>query len=390
MWWFCYVKYFTREQRIKFLEIYPDVESRSLLVIFYVLGQNQSSLNPFSEKDLLIVLEELVELWHYDFTKHDCIGFCFYNKMYSFDIIKYFVDCGLEFKPEHASYTLMLGENILNLMIGQGFDPDILASKLLSNLRTEHEFIFNKLLFFAKMDFDLTGHFIDVNFNTNFIQQNLHHNIADFHSHYMKQDHVSDVDMEHPYWADLCDFVTENFFGTMTCGNWYTWVKFFDQDQLIKLKEIVHDISKYEYKIVYHVITFDNAKAITQLDKFVDVWGFDYGKYDYLAVCFLYKICFYPLIKYFVDHGAIFNLGHFETILSMDEQIINSIIDQGFEPGNLIPHMLKSIKENYKHIFTCLHFVSKLGVNLTNHILSNDSDLPELEPADYTLIEAVD
>jgi hypothetical protein len=157
--WYYFVIYFTRDHLIKFLDICPNVLEVQADVVHGII-QIKKSLHK-TEQDLLKRLDELTELWAYDYSKDNYISMCLRKDVHSIPILKYFMDRGSTFEEDHAKYAFHVKEDVLNFMMENGMDADKLASATIKYITFAHRSISDRLKFFARQNLDMTGHLLE-------------------------------------------------------------------------------------------------------------------------------------------------------------------------------------------------------------------------------------
>jgi hypothetical protein len=166
--WYLYVKNFTRDHMIKFLEVCTDVQICKISVVSELIlnesGHERKKLDG-SSVDIFTRLDELVELWHYDYSEFDCIGIVVDNFSEAGDedykLIKYFLDHGSQLNQHHGKAAFYLSNDAVNLLLDRGLDPNEMLSCIVQDMRDDNENIFEKLRLFAKLNLDITGHFLE-------------------------------------------------------------------------------------------------------------------------------------------------------------------------------------------------------------------------------------
>jgi hypothetical protein len=163
--WYAYLKYFTRDQMMLFIETFPNAINFFGKIIDHILEYKDANEN-------IKQFESLIEGWGctYDkFEEYDCIAKCLDLTVTSFSrfrvrkLIEYLLQLGLVFQKHHISRALAFGENMIQLMLDNGVDSNDIVATFCQILSSKFPIHFKNLKFLSQIGVDLIGHIQETN-----------------------------------------------------------------------------------------------------------------------------------------------------------------------------------------------------------------------------------
>jgi hypothetical protein len=176
--WVVYVRYFEKDELALFLELGIDVHKFIKDVISHLLEPNfmtgsfivhtdeghyyqptESIEKMKSPEYTTVKLQELAEIWQYNYASIDCIQLCLdINNGPSICALKYFLENGLSFQLSHIKNNL--STEIITLMVQNGLDIQEIALAHVEKFRDEKKSYYQTFCEFAKCGVDLTELFL--------------------------------------------------------------------------------------------------------------------------------------------------------------------------------------------------------------------------------------
>jgi hypothetical protein len=159
--WPEYVIKFTRDQVAGFVDICFDVQVYKKRIVLGIINASKYYKgDKFSQ--ITTRLDELIELWNYDYEDIDCIRMCIDFSDSNYLLIKYFSDNGAQVNKKHAEGISYANMNVLNLLLDKGLDPDDAFRDIIEGMRYEYPEVFEQLHLFAKLNTDMISHILEI------------------------------------------------------------------------------------------------------------------------------------------------------------------------------------------------------------------------------------
>jgi hypothetical protein len=164
--WISYIKYFTKDEMMLFIEAYPNA-------VMYIKNVIVNILEYVEElEDMVKLLESLLEAWgcSYDkFEEFDCIAVCLTFMITSrtiplaCNLVEYFLDKGSTFKKHHTYNAVKFGEPMIQLMLDNGVNLNDITAAFFQRFRDTNSDQFKTLKFLSQTNADLYGHIQETN-----------------------------------------------------------------------------------------------------------------------------------------------------------------------------------------------------------------------------------
>jgi hypothetical protein len=185
------------------------------------------------------------------------------------------------------------------------------------------------------------------------------------------------IDTKNPIWVELCETVkVPEYRDAMRSSDayWYSYIKYFTKDQLALFIEAFPNAIKFMSIVITNILRniYVVSESIKLLDSLTETWGCDYSaqEYDYIKLCLEMSdsASVYDIIKYFLEHGVMFQKHHIPNALLFGEKMMQLMLDNGVELDDIATIFCQKFCNAYPTQFANLKFLFGTGIDLFGYI----------------------
>jgi hypothetical protein len=183
------------------------------------------------------------------------------------------------------------------------------------------------------------------------------------------------IDTTHPKWDEIRISTLAVSF------DWPNYVGYFNRQQLIDFLEVCSDVISCELVVVKSIINMADKgwgikyeQAIRVLDWLVELWNYDYTRYDYLDICiqtYRFDLLGHQFLKYFLGHGLLFQEHSIKNAHVLKTEIIEIMINQGLNADAIAKTITNFMKQIVPNTLSSLVLLSNVGVDIIGHMEEN-------------------
>jgi hypothetical protein len=197
------------------------------------------------------------------------------------------------------------------------------------------------------------------------------------------------IDEKHPNWIKTVEYCKEKGMPELIVNNFVSYVKLFERDQLIDLREVCDpvELKSAEQIIVENILGHigrkfamsngllvkckDFEQTIMLLQDLVELWDFDLTAHDYINYCLHEnwspsEYCV-TLVRFFLQNGKEFEAHHLKIYRNLNEDLIKLMIEYGVEPSDIAKSLLEKLKSENSKVIRNLNLLST-KVDILGHI----------------------